>query len=114
MSGSVVSSGMRRTGRVSLAIALVLASAAPAAAASTTFRIEARVPVSCIVHAQTPLEVSDDTNLGSLSIMQILRLPIDKLSDQQLVTVVNRSMLIRQDEALYEVLTAAVARPEWA
>jgi hypothetical protein len=50
---------MRRIGRVGFALALVLASAAPAVAATTSFRIEARVPVSCIVRAETPLEVSD-------------------------------------------------------
>ena len=60
------------------------------------------------------LEVNDDTSLGSLSIMQLHRLPIDKLNDQQLVTVVNRSMLIRHDETLYEVLTTAVSRPACA
>ncbi|WP_373651499.1 SEC-C metal-binding domain-containing protein [Schlesneria sp. DSM 10557] len=57
------------------------------------------------------IEVTPETNVGSLSVMQMHRLPIDKLSDQQLLTVVNRSMLIRHDETLYQVLKAAVARP---
>ncbi len=60
------------------------------------------------------LEITDETNLGGLSIMQLHRLPVDKLNDQQLITVVNRSMLIRHDVTLYQVLTAAVARPACA
>ena len=58
-----------------------------------------------------PIEVTDDTIVGGLSIMQLHRLPIDKLNDQQLITVVNRSMLVRHDETLYEVLKVAVERP---
>lgn len=59
-----------------------------------------------------PLNVSNETNLGGLSIMQLHRVPVDKLSDQQLITVVNRSMLIRHDETLYDVLRVALDRPE--
>jgi hypothetical protein len=61
-----------------------------------------------------PLQVAPETSLGGLSIMQLHRLPIEQLNDQQLVTVVNRSMLIRHDETLYEVLKAAVDRPSCA
>jgi tetratricopeptide (TPR) repeat protein len=61
-----------------------------------------------------PLDVTPETNVGSLSIMQMHRLPVERLTDQQIVTVVNRSMLIRHDETLYDVLKAAVARPECA
>jgi tetratricopeptide (TPR) repeat protein len=61
-----------------------------------------------------PLVVTHGTNLGSLSIMQLHRLSPDSLTDHQLVTVVNRSMLIRHDETLYDVLKAAVARKECA
>ncbi len=57
------------------------------------------------------LEISSETGLGSLSIMQLNRLPIEQLNDQQLVTVVNRSMLIRHDETLYKVLKVAIERP---
>ena len=57
------------------------------------------------------LEISSETGLGSLSIMQLNRLPIEQLNDQQLVTVVNRSMLIRHDETLYKVLKLAIERP---
>ena len=60
------------------------------------------------------LEVSHEAGLGGLSILQLHRLPIDRLTDQQLITVVNRSMLIRHDETLYEVLKTAVARPSCA
>jgi len=58
-----------------------------------------------------PIEVTEETSLGSLSIMQLHRLPIEQLNDQQLITVVNRSMLIRHDETLHRVLTTAVSRP---
>lgn len=57
-----------------------------------------------------PMDVTDETSVGSLSIMQLHRLPVDKLNDQQLVTVVNRSMLIQHDESLYGVLKQAVNR----
>ena len=60
------------------------------------------------------LEVNAETGLGSLSIMQLHRLPVDHLNDQQLVTVVNRSMLIRHDATLYAVLKAAVERKSCA
>ena len=59
----------------------------------------------------SPLEITDETAVGSLSIMQLHRLPIEKLTDDQLITVVNRSMLVQRDETLYEVLKAAVNRP---
>lgn len=57
------------------------------------------------------LDVTPETAVGGLSILQLHRLPIDSLSDQQLVTAVNRSMLIRHEERMYEVLKAAVDRP---
>ncbi len=60
------------------------------------------------------LEISSETGLGGLSIMQLNRLPIEQLNDQQLVTVVNRSMLIRHDETLYKVLKLAIDRPSIA
>lgn len=60
------------------------------------------------------LEVTDETNVGALSIMQLHRLPVKKLNDQQLNTVVNRSMLIQHSESLYQVLTEALARPSCA
>ena len=60
------------------------------------------------------LEATDETNVGALSIMQLHRLPVKKLNDQQLTTVVNRSMLIQHNETLYQVLTEAIARPSCA
>lgn len=60
------------------------------------------------------LEVTPETSVGGLSIMQLNRLPIDQLTDQQLITVVNRSMLIRHDETLYGVLKVAIAKPSCA
>ena len=61
-----------------------------------------------------PLDVTEDAGLGGLSIMQLHRLPLERLTDPQLVTVVNRSMLIRHDETLYDVLKAAVERASCA
>lgn len=58
-----------------------------------------------------PTEVTPETSVGTLSVMQMHRLPVDQLTDQQLLTVVNRSMLIRHDETLYQVLKTAVAKP---
>lgn len=58
-----------------------------------------------------PLQIGRETHVGALSIMQLHRLPVSELTDQQLVTVVNRSLLIRHDESLYEVLKHGVDRP---
>lgn len=57
------------------------------------------------------LEVTPETAVGGLSILQLHRLPVDRLTDSQLVTAVNRSMLVRHDDRMYEVLKAAVDRP---
>ena len=57
------------------------------------------------------LPIGPETHVGGLTIMQLHRLPISELTDQQLVTVVNRSLLIRHDETLYEVLKVGVDRP---
>lgn len=59
----------------------------------------------------SPLEISAETAVGSLSIMQLHRLPIGQLMDEQLITVVNRSMLVQRAESLYDVLKEAVNRP---
>lgn len=61
-----------------------------------------------------PLDVTPEAAVGSLSIMQLNRLPVEKLTDQQLITVVNRSMLIQREESLYHVLKEAVSRPSCA
>lgn len=58
-----------------------------------------------------PLEVHESTPLSMLSVMQMHRLPIEQLSDVQLVSVVNRALLTRHEGFLYRVLKAAFERP---
>lgn len=57
------------------------------------------------------LEVDESTQLSQLSVMQMHRLPIEKLSDPQLVSVVNRALLTRHEAFLYQVLKVALTRP---
>ena len=58
-----------------------------------------------------PLDISDSTPLSMLSVMQMHRLPVDQLSDGQLVSVVNRALLTRHEGFLYKVLKVALSRP---
>ncbi|MBI1312250.1 hypothetical protein GC176_13255 [bacterium] len=51
------------------------------------------------------IEVTDDLSLNSLSVMESHRLPIEKLSDEQLAHIVNRALLIRHQPFAYAVLT---------
>jgi tetratricopeptide (TPR) repeat protein len=61
-----------------------------------------------------PIEVADGPQLSQLSVLQMHRLPIESLSDVQLVSVVNRALLTHHDRFLHRVLQVAVARPECA
>ena len=58
-----------------------------------------------------PLNVDATTPLSTLSVMQMHRLPIEALSDTQLVSVVNRALLTRHEGFLYQVLKVALSRP---
>eukprot|EP00456_Euglypha_rotunda_P059487 TRINITY_DN496_c0_g1_i1.p1 TRINITY_DN496_c0_g1~~TRINITY_DN496_c0_g1_i1.p1 ORF type:complete len:716 (+),score=215.71 TRINITY_DN496_c0_g1_i1:4918-7065(+) len=58
-----------------------------------------------------PLEVHESTPLSMLSVMQMHRLPVEQLSDVQLISVVNRALLTRHEGFLYRVLKTAFARP---
>jgi hypothetical protein len=58
------------------------------------------------------LEVNESTPLATLSLMQMHRLPVEQLSDQQLISVVNRALLTRHESFLYRVLKVAFSRPE--
>lgn len=58
-----------------------------------------------------PLEVDETTQLSMQSVMQMHRLPIERLSDSQLVSVVNRAMLTHHRRFLYHVLKVALDRP---
>ncbi len=59
-----------------------------------------------------PLDVNETTPLSVLSVMQMHRLPIERMSDAQLVSVVNRALLTRHEGFLYRVLKVALSRPE--
>ncbi len=56
-------------------------------------------------------EVDEQTSLSGQSVMQMHRLPIDRLTDAQLNAVVKRAMLTQHNRFLYRVLKAALARP---
>ncbi|MBS0203252.1 MAG: hypothetical protein JSS49_10165 [Planctomycetes bacterium] len=58
-----------------------------------------------------PLEVDESTPLSMLSVMQMHRLPVEILSDQQLVPITNRALLTRHEGFLYRVLNVALLRP---
>ena len=58
-----------------------------------------------------PLDVDERTLLSGQSVMQMHRLPIERLTDAQLNAVVNRALLTRHDRFLYAVLKTALARP---
>ena len=63
------------------------------------------------VESLPALEVDESTQLNQLSVMQMHRLPIEKLSDPQLVSVVNRALLTRHEGFLYKALKVAFTRP---
>lgn len=58
----------------------------------------------------TPLEVTEHTNVGTLSVLQFARLPFDKLSDQQLVAAFKRAALIQHKGSLRPLLLTIVER----
>lgn len=58
------------------------------------------------------LEVEEAAPLATLSLMQMHRLPVERLTDQQLISVVNRALLTRHEGFLYRVLKEAFARPQ--
>lgn len=58
-----------------------------------------------------PIALDESTQLSLLSVMQTHRLSLDLLTDEQLVTVVNRAMLSRHMGFLYRVLKVALNRP---
>lgn len=61
--------------------------------------------------ALTLLEVSEHTNVGTLSVLQFARLPFDKLSDEQLVAAFKRATLIQHKGSLRPLLMKIVERP---
>lgn len=57
-----------------------------------------------------PLEVSDHTNVGTLSILQFARLPFAKLDDTQLIAAFKRATLIQHKGSLKPLLLQIVER----
>jgi tetratricopeptide (TPR) repeat protein len=57
-----------------------------------------------------PYDIQPETSLNSLSPLQWLRLPLDKLSDQQMLSTVNRALLVHHDRFLAKALAAALQR----
>ena len=57
-----------------------------------------------------PLEVTDETSMNTLSSMQLNRLDLARLSDEQLAQIVKRSMLTRHVPFVYDVLTEVASR----
>jgi SEC-C motif len=58
-----------------------------------------------------PFEVTAETPLGNISVMRMNRLPVEMLSDEQLVYTYNRALLIHYGRFLYVVLKELVSRP---
>lgn len=59
----------------------------------------------------TPTDLPADASINALSVLELHRLQPDRLTDDQLVAVTNRALLIDYPPFLYRVLVAAVDRP---
>uniref|UniRef100_A0A7C4LLR7 Tetratricopeptide repeat protein n=1 Tax=Schlesneria paludicola TaxID=360056 RepID=A0A7C4LLR7_9PLAN len=59
-----------------------------------------------------PIAFTPETSVQSLSALQLQRLPVEQLTDEQLVAVVNRVLLIGHRRLSRKVLTAVLQRPE--
>lgn len=57
------------------------------------------------------IDVDESTPLNTMSVMQTHRLPIARLSDEQLVAVANRALMTRHEDFLYRVLNELLNRP---
>ena len=57
------------------------------------------------------IEPTEDLSIGGMSAMQINRLPVEKLSDDQLTYTMNRALLVHHRRFLKEVLSAVLERP---
>ena len=56
------------------------------------------------------IEISDSTSLNALSVMELHRLPLTTLDDDQLAAIVNRALLIRHSPFAYGVLSELASR----
>jgi tetratricopeptide (TPR) repeat protein len=57
-----------------------------------------------------PIEVDESTALNSLTVMELHRLPLSELNDDQLSAIVNRALLIRHAPFVYAVLSELASR----
>jgi tetratricopeptide (TPR) repeat protein len=62
----------------------------------------------------SPISVTDETQLNAFSAMQLNRLSVKELNDEQLNLALNRSLLLHHSRFLYEVLIEALGRPSCA
>ncbi|MSR60070.1 MAG: SEC-C domain-containing protein [Planctomycetaceae bacterium] len=62
----------------------------------------------------TPLDLAPDDKPEQLSILQLRRLPLDRLTDDQLVAVTNRVTRLGHSGMSYEMLQAVLSRPTLA
>lgn len=64
------------------------------------------------LEAPAPVQFEGEASLNSLTSMQLLRIPVRELDDEQLALVVQRAALVHHSGFLYTVLTEVVRRPE--
>lgn len=58
------------------------------------------------------IDVTPELSLNALSPLQWLLLPLDRLTDPQLVSVANRAQLVHHDRFLYDALKVVIRRDE--
>jgi hypothetical protein len=76
------------------------------------FQLDLQIPRSRLgVANPEPISVADDQQLHRLSLVQLRRVPLHELSDEQLGWVMSRTIAMRQQAFSYELLTEMVARP---
>jgi tetratricopeptide (TPR) repeat protein len=63
------------------------------------------------IAAPSQLDLTSQTSWNTLSAMQMHRLPIADLNDEQLAGTLNRALLIHHSDYLYKVLTEILNRP---
>ncbi len=68
------------------------------------------VLASLRVEPLPPYDIQPETSLNTLSPLQWLRLPLATLTDQQMLSTVNRALLVHHDRFLAKALQAALQR----
>ena len=59
---------------------------------------------------EEPFEIEDDAQLNSCEVLEMLRIPLEKLTDEQLEQVLRRSQLIQHTRFTDQVIEAALKR----